>query len=119
MTSGFAPSPGSSTTLRADAFATRLHGPTTNPLRNFDRRPVLPELTARATATSTSGSARFALGFGFGTGSPNKSFGGLEIGDWRLEIGRAVRVARFGFSSPLSVGKLADRECVFPISDPR
>src|SRR4051812_20014880 len=112
MTSGFAPSPGSSTTLKAEACATRLHGPTTNSLRNFHRRPILPELTARAAMTSTSGSARFALGFGFGTGSPNKSFGDLEIGDRESEIGRAGRLA--GEMVTLAA---EDWARVFPISD--
>src|SRR5579871_1459293 len=38
MTSGFGPWPGSSTTLRAAAWATRLHGPTTKSVRWCQRR---------------------------------------------------------------------------------
>ena len=37
-TSGLAASPGASTTLRAEAWATRLHGPTTNSLSRCQRR---------------------------------------------------------------------------------
>src|SRR5262249_56659161 len=100
MTSGFAACPGSSTTLIADACATRLHGPTTNSASVFHRRPVRWAATGRANA-SASGSGRFAFGLGGATGLPNRSIWGEDgFGEPRPD-GRGGSGGRVGGALPV------------------
>src|SRR5207237_976141 len=84
-TSGLAASPGASTTLEAEACATRLHGPTTNSLRRCQRRV---RRFAGVGATGASGS--FAGGGGAGAALAGRGAGeGLLQPFLEMAVGHA------------------------------